>query len=199
MQKKYESERLEMRQEASTSLKKVTDELESVRARNSHLEQKLELDGRDNELKLNELKDLLQEKERQTHEAVKRAAEMVLTEVQRATESAKRESDSLRSRVRSLEIERVRLQTKLEDAMMSLENQKDICSERENELRHVQNQHLELSRDYENQIRGLHDLLVERDQQVQRLGEILQQEMAETDVETGSTPRIEALVDRVCA
>ena len=78
-----------------------------------------------------------------------------------------------------------------------LENEKDLCSERENELRHVQNQHLELSRDYENQIRGIHDLLVERDQQVQRLGEILQQEMAATDVETGSTPRIEALVDRV--
>ena len=38
---------------------------------------------------------------------------------------------------------------------------------------------------------------MERDQQVQRLGEILQQEMAATDVETGATPRIEDLVDRV--
>jgi len=80
---------------------------------------------------------------------------------------------------------------------INFENQKDICLDRESELRDIQNQHLELSQDYEKQIRGLHDLLVERDQQVQRLGEILQQEMAKTDVETGSTPRIEDLVDRV--
>ena len=94
MEKKYESERSEMRQE-EYEFEKVTDELESVRARNSNLEQKLELDGRENELKVKELKDLVHEKERQTHEAVKRAAEMVLTEVQKAMESAKRESDSL--------------------------------------------------------------------------------------------------------
>lgn len=176
------------------NLKLKNEELEKSRLMHSNLRKEIQVLQKERQA----MKKLLSDKDGEMGHAVKHAAEMVLIEVQRAKESAKSEIENLRNRVHEIEMERNRLSMRLESTQSALKEQRDLIREdHEKELRRIQNQHLELSQDYEKQIKGLHDLLVERDQQVQHLGEILQDEMNATDLDTGSTPRIEDLVNRV--
>jgi len=105
IQDKFEKERQEMRRAASANQKIMSEKMAKMKLEKSSLDQNL----KDAKHEINALRELLVEKENQTQRAVKHAAEMVLGEVQRATQSSKRECEGLRGRVRDLEIERVRL------------------------------------------------------------------------------------------
>lgn len=138
---------------------------------------------------LNDVKRALREKDSQLQDAVKRAATTVIDEVDRETAALRSTNKALKMKISQLESDVVTLSEERDE--------RDMLRGMNDELRAAQINQIRVSEDYERQIHGLHELLAERDQQIHRLGVMLRREIAATDVETGSTPRLDDLRERV--
>lgn len=117
------------------------------------------------------------------NEALAIAAEMVLEEVERATKKLREEKESYAKRAEYFDAKVADLEA--------------VIKAKDLDITQLQKREVETVASFEKQLGGLHELLAERDEQIQRLGEMLQREIDEADIESGAIPRIGDMQERV--